>query len=198
MRGDLGQRFGYDTSVYYMQKDEVIFQDANRQNISGAQTRHYGLELSANYRITDSWLFSIDATVAEHQYDSRVDLLGSDGDIKGNDIDTAPNVFGSARLNWDFSTFSGQDSVAELEWVYMDDYYLDPDNEHKYDGHSLINLRVSSSLGESWRGTIRLTNLSDEEYAERADFGFGSYRYFVGQPRGAYVEMRYFFGASQG
>ena len=25
----------------------------------------------------------------------------------------------------------------------------------------------------------------------RADFGFGSYRYFVGEPRGAYLELAY-------
>ena len=193
LRGSLWQRLGYDTSVYYMQKDEVIFQDADRQNVSGAKTRHYGLELSANYRISDDWMFSLDATLAEHQYDSRVRLLGASEDIKGNDIDTAPNMFGSARLSWNFSGLSGQDSVAELEWVYMDEYYLDPDNAHKYDGHSLVNLRTSTSLGPRWQATVRVTNLLDEEYAERADFGFGQYRYFVGQPRGAYVEMRYFF-----
>jgi outer membrane receptor protein involved in Fe transport len=153
--------------------------------VSGAQTRHYGMELSLAYQLAADWLFSLDGNIAEHQYDSRVSLLGSDGDIKGNDIDTAPNVFGSARLNWDFSRLSGQDSVAELEWVYMDEYFLDPDNEHKYDGHSLLNLRVSSTLGPRWQATLRLTNLLDEQYAERADFGFGSYRYFVGQPRGA-------------
>ncbi|MBT6126023.1 MAG: hypothetical protein HOH70_12570, partial [Halieaceae bacterium] len=45
-----------------------------------------------------------------------------------------------------------------------------------------------------WRGTLRLTNLLEEDYAERADFGFGDYRYFVGQPLGAYVEVGYSFG----
>jgi outer membrane receptor protein involved in Fe transport len=76
----------------------------------------------------------------------------------------------------------------------MDEYFLDPDNQHKYDGHSLLNLRTSSSLGPRWQATLRVTNLLDEKYAERADFGFGQYRYFVGQPRGAYLELRYQFG----
>ena len=80
----------------------------------------------------------------------------------------------------------------------MDSYYLEPDNEHEYDGHSLLNLRISSSLGPRWSGGLRLTNLLDEDYAERADFGFGSYRYFVGQPRGAYLEVSYQFGAPRG
>ena len=82
----------------------------------------------------------------------------SSGDIEGNDIDTAPRRYGSARLGWDFNP----DSVAELEWVYMGRYYLEPDNEHKYDGHSLLNLRVSSQFSPQWRGTLRLTNLADK------------------------------------
>jgi outer membrane cobalamin receptor len=77
----------------------------------------------------------------------------------------------------------------------MDEYYLEPDNEHEYDGHSLLNLRVSSTLGSRWTAAVRVTNLLDEDYAERADFGFGEYRYFVGQPLGVYVELGYQFGA---
>ena len=193
IRGTWAERLSYDTSVYYMRKDNVIFQDSDRQNVSGARTRHYGLELGLDYRIAEAWQFGLDATFADHSYDSRIALLGSSGDIKGNDIDTAPEIFGSARLSWDFSQISGQDSVAEVEWVYMDEYFLDPDNQHKYDGHSLLNLRASSSLGPRWQATLRVTNLLDEKYAERADFGFGQYRYFVGQPRGAYLELRYRF-----
>ena len=197
LRGNWADRLSYDGSVYYMQKDQVIFQDSNRQNISGAKTRHYGLELSLDYQLTEHWQLGLDANASSHSYDSRINLLGSSGDIKGNDIDTAPEFFGSARLSWDFSSLTRQDSVAELEWVYMDEYFLDPDNQHKYDGHSLLNLRTSSSLGPRWLATLRLTNLLDEQYAERADFGFGQYRYFVGHPRGAYLELRYQFGVAE-
>lgn len=195
LRGDWQARLRYDASLFYMEKDEVIFQDADRQNISGASTQHYGTEISLEYLITNNWSFALDATVASHTYDSRVQLLGSSTDIKGNDIDTSPNVFGRARLGWDFSELTGEASRAELEWVYMDEYYLEPDNEHEYDGHSLLNLRVSSTFGQRWSGAVRVTNLLDEDYAERADFGFGSYRYFVGQPLGVYVELGYQFGA---
>ena len=56
-----------------------------------------------------------------------------------------------------------------------------------------FNLRVSSQFSQRWRGTLRLTNLLDEDYAERADFAFGNYRYFVGQPLGAFLEVGYAF-----
>ena len=198
LRGDWLGTTRYDVAVYYMHKDDVIFQDANRYNVSGAKTRHYGAELSVDYPINDSWSVGIDANVANHTYDSNIELLGSSGNIQGNDIDTAPKAFGSARLDWDFSTLAGRSSRAELEWVYMDSYYLEPQNNHQYDGHSLVNLRITSDLTPRWSAGLRLTNLLDEDYAERADFGFGEYRYFVGQPRGAYVQISYQFGATRG
>jgi outer membrane receptor protein involved in Fe transport len=196
LRGTWRQDLQYDLSVYHMNKDEVIFQDANRHNVSGARTRHYGAEVSLTYSFARDWLLQLDATAARHKYDSHMNLRGSSDDIKGNDIDTAPHIFGSTRLGWDFSRFAGRPARVELEWVYMDSYYLEPDNRHEYDGHSLLNLRFAGHLTERWRGALRMTNLLDEDYAERADFGFGEYRYFVGEPRGVYLEIAYRLGAS--
>ncbi len=193
-RGELSEHLVYDVSFYSMYKDEVIFQDADRQNISGAKTRHYGGELSLDYRITDHWYLGADFTAARHTYESRIDLLGSSGDIKGNDIDTAPRLFGSARVGWSGSALFGKPARAELEWVYMDEYYLEPDNEHEYEGHSLLNLRTSMTFSQRWSAALRITNLLNEDYAERADFGFGSYRYFVGQPTGVYLETTFALG----
>lgn len=189
LRGVAWQSLSYDVSAYSMSKDEVIFQDSDRQNVSGAKTSHVGVDVSLNYPLSDNWTLRLDGTWAEHKYDSRIQLLGSSGDIKGNLIDTAPKVFGSAGLAWDMTAATGLPGQAELEWVYMDSYYLEPDNLHEYDGHSLLNLRVTSQISERVSAAVRLTNLLDEDYAERADFGFGDYRYFVGQPLGAYIEI---------
>ena len=180
-----GDAWRYSLAAYLMHKRDVIFQDADRQNVSGARTRHYGLELEADYRFAEHWWLDLDLSLARHQYDSADRLLGSVGDIEGNDIDTAPRVFGSARLNRDLP---GWRSRAALEWVYMGSYYLEPDNEHEYDGHSLLNLRLQTQLTDSVALNLRLTNLLDDDYAERADYGFGN---FVGQPRGAYLELQW-------
>ncbi|CAA0100702.1 Vitamin B12 transporter BtuB [Halioglobus japonicus] len=194
LRGYWQRNTRYDVAVYYMNKEDVIFQDADRQNVSGAQTNHYGAEMSVDFLLTDNWSVGIDANYASHTYDNTIELLGSSGNINGNDIDTSPKAFGSARLGWDFSSLVNRNSRAELEWVYMDSYFLEPENEHEYNGHSLLNLRITSDLTPRWSAGLRLTNLLDVEYAERADFGFGEYRYFVGQPRGAYVQISYQFG----
>ena len=195
LRGQLSPELSYDLSFYSMNKDDVIFQDANRQNVSGAKTRHYGGELSIDYSFAENWYLGLDVSSARHTYDSRIELRGSSGDIKGNDIDTAPRVFGSARLGWDANALIGRQSQLELEWVYMDKYYLEPDNEHEYEGHSLLNLRFTADINERWGVGLRVTNLLDEDYAERADFGFGNYRYFVGQPMGVYFQTTFALGS---
>ena len=188
VRGLLGG-LRYDVGAFGMRKRDVIFQDADRQNISGARTRHEGLEFSAYWQGDSGWYAGIDATLARHRYDSNPDLLGSRLDIKGNDIDTAPRRFGSARVGRQWALAAGGELRGELEWVHMGRYYLDPDNLHEYEGHDLLNLRMTLLSGGPLSASLRVTNLLDEEYAERADFGFGSYRYFVGEPRGAYLEI---------
>ncbi|MFV0276245.1 MAG: TonB-dependent receptor, partial [Parahaliea sp.] len=185
----LDSHLGYSLSLYQMRKDDVIFQDADRYNVSGAKTLHRGAELSLDYRFARQWYAGLDFTFAKHTYDDDSRLLGVDQSIEGKDIDTAPRRFGSARLGW-----RGELARAELEWVYLDEYYLEPTNSYRYQGHQLLNLRASTPLGEGLSASVRVTNLLDEKYAERADYGFGQYRYFVGQPRSVYLELDYRFG----
>ncbi len=186
LRGQAWSQLDYSLSAYYMEKDDVIYQDVERQNVSGARTRHTGLELALNYQLSERWYAGMDMTVARHTYRNNPQLLGISQNIKGNDVDTAPHSFGSARLGWQRN---GQQ--VEAEWVYMDDYYLDPENDYRYSGHKLLNLRASTGLGKGFSAALRVTNLLDTDYAERADVGFGQYRYFVGLPRSAFLELRY-------
>ena len=63
-----------------------------------------------------------------------------------------------------------------------------------YSGHNLLNLRLMSQLTSKFKVGLRVTNLADENYAERANFGFGKHRYFVGEPRSLYVQLSYIPG----
>ncbi|GAB5414548.1 MAG: hypothetical protein Cons2KO_21510 [Congregibacter sp.] len=190
LRGSVS-RFDYDLSLYGMRKRDVIFQDADRQNVSGAQTEHLGLEFSLRWNGANGWYAAADGNIARHRYDSSANLLGSRLDIEGNDIDTAPRHFGSARLGKESKLESGQRLKLELEWVHMGEYFLEPDNQHEYEGHDLANLRAQLQVTPALQISARMTNLFDTDYAERADFGFGAYRYFVGEPRSLFVEFSY-------
>jgi iron complex outermembrane receptor protein len=75
----------------------------------------------------------------------------------------------------------------------MGRYFIDPSNDHEYEGHDLVNLRLTSQLTPNVRLHGQVKNLLDEEYADRADFAFGDYRFFPGRDRTYQVGVSYQF-----
>lgn len=185
-RGSVGA-LQAELTGYLMRKEDVIFQDADRRNVSGARTRHRGIEYSLSWPFATAWRLSADGTFALHEYDSgdRLQGLPAGVDIEGNAMDTAPRTFSSVRLAWE----PDPRTQLELEWLRMGRYYLEPTEQFDYPGHDLLHLRLSRQLSPAWSLAARVTNLLDEDYAERADYAFGEYRYFVGEPRGLFVEI---------
>jgi iron complex outermembrane receptor protein len=181
------QALFYDLSLFAMNKHNFIFQDSERQNISNGKTTHRGAEFAVKYDFSKNFYLTLAGTLATHKYANELTL--SRENILGNFIDTAPKHTGSAQLGW--VTDAGH--TLELEWVKMASYFLDPENSAEYTGHSVINLRASFLLSERLTLSARLLNLSDEDYAERADFAFGNYRYFVGEPRSLFAGIKYQF-----
>ncbi|MBD3648538.1 MAG: TonB-dependent receptor, partial [Pseudomonadales bacterium] len=180
IRGKRGA-LGYEFSVWTMKKDNFIFRDSNRTNVDNGETSHVGAEITLSYAFSDTLTGALYWSRARHEYDNNPDLASSD--IEGNLIDTAPEEFGSANLRWRPSS----KLLAELEWIHMGAYWEDPENLHKYDGHDLLNLRVSYHVNRNLETFVRILNLPDERYAERADFSFGEDRYFVGEPASLYL-----------
>lgn len=177
------QTLDYDLALYWMDKRHVIFQDTERHNVSGGHTRHYGLEWTLGGQLEHQWYWQTSGSLAKHSYQNTLKLTNVD--IAGNDMDTAPRQQFSARLG----RRGADDSVVELEWLHMGRYYLDPQNSASYPGHSLLHLRAQYPLSTDWQLGLRIINLTNRDYAERADIGFGQYRYFVGQPRAFYLSV---------
>lgn len=169
-----------DISLYQMEKDNVIFRDSNRVNVDNADTAHRGLEISASGNISNTLTATLAFTFARHEY-GKGELV-SGADVRGNDVDTAPRTLGSLQLGWTPS----DRSKLELELTHLGRYYTDPVNLNRYPGHNLVNLRASHTVSR-WRVFARVMNLTDRDYAERADLGFGNERYFVGEPRSVYL-----------
>lgn len=170
---------------YKMTKENVIFQDTNRQNVSNAETKHMGIELSLRKTLFESLIFDVNLGFAEHTYEKNWAI--SNDNIQGNYIDTAPKLLAGARLYWQIS----ENLDTRFEWVHMDKYYLDPENTAIYSGHNLFNLHTRWSLSQNVSFSLNINNIFDRDYAERADLGFGNYRYFVGLPRTAFLVLRY-------
>ena len=175
-----------EISVYSMKKDQVIVKDSAGFLVNDGQTDHEGIEWQTRLQVSDNWMLSTSASWAKHKY-SYARLYG-DVDIKGNDIDTAPRWQGSAHILYEPSSRTS----AELEWLYLGKYFLDPQNLHQYAGHKALNLHLQQTVN-NWKFSAHVNNITDELIADRADYAFGSYRYFVGDGRNISVELKYTF-----
>ena len=175
-----------EISVYSMKKDQVIVKDSAGFLVNDGQTDHEGIEWQSRLQVSDNWMLSTSASWAKHKY-SYARLYG-DVDIIGNDIDTAPRWQGSAHILYEPSSRTS----AELEWLYLGKYFLDPQNLHQYAGHKVLNLHLQQTV-KNWKFSAHVNNITDELIADRADYAFGSYRYFVGDGRNFSAELKYTF-----
>jgi len=181
------RQYRVEATTFAMKKDNFIFKDADRLNISDGKTEHWGIELQADAQARNGLYGGIAATYARHTYDFNRDGLSISESIEsGNDVDTAPRTLGSVRFGYNVPRWQ-----TELEWVHNGGYYLDAANEHEYEGHNLLNLRAVLRVREAWTFALRLNNLTDELYADRADFAFGEYRYFPGRGREIFFQVAY-------
>lgn len=174
-------------TIFDMRKRNVIFQDAERRNLSDGRTRHQGAELDLAWSPARGWLLSAQGSLARHRHTDNAmsTALGQSVPLRHRDIATAPRRMAAAQLGWRPT----EATHIELEWVRMGRYWLDLENRHRYPGHSLVHLRLRQQLTPALDVGLRLMNATDRSYAERGDFAFGQYRYFVGEPRSLYADL---------
>ena len=180
MRG-VGERFDHDVALYVQQTKHLIFRDANGFNVSDGRTESAGIEFAVAWNAGPHTL-DLAATYARHRYGFTRDVGGGERISDGNAVDTAPRWLGSAR--WRIESGRG---VSEFEVIRIGSYFANASNTARYDGHRLLNWRGAWDVTPRVRLFARVLNLLDAAYADRADFAFGSYRYFPGMPRQLYV-----------
>ncbi|UTA48369.1 TonB-dependent receptor [Simiduia sp. 21SJ11W-1] len=188
LRGQWAQ-FTYSTTAFHMKKDNVIFQNADRLNLNDGETEHQGLEYELHWQMNTRWDLALTGSLADHHYRSNVSAPGSSDTIAtdGNRLVSAPRNMNTLRLG-----YTHENTRAELEWVAMGRYYTDLENAHDYSGHNLLGLRFKHQLGDNLSLGARVKNLTNTDYAERADFSaFAGERYFIGEPRSLFVSIDY-------
>ena len=177
-----GSNWNYSASLYWMDKENEVLKDSSRMNLNGSHTKHQGFEVAVGYDLTNSLSLAGVYNLADHTYEN--DLVSGGQNINGNDIDTAPDHFGNLRLTYR----PAENLLAELELVHMGEYYTNPENTASYDGHDLLNLRLQYDVNDDFMIYLNALNITDEEYAERADFsGWVGDRYFPGEPARIFV-----------
>ena len=192
---EIGSRFENDKingsiSIYQSKKKNSIFRDAENFIVDNGKTDHEGVELSLDWLINTNNTISTSLTYGDHKYDFETDTSMREKIRIGNKIDTSPTLM--ANLIWDI--ILGDDNLLSFEIEHMSSYYTDAANLHKYDRHTLYHTRLNRNISPTLKGFIRIDNIFDKAYAERADFNaFGGDRYFPGLPREFYVGIEYTF-----
>jgi iron complex outermembrane receptor protein len=187
-------RFGemsVNTAVYAMRKSDLILRETNGFNVSNGATRHVGFEYEIR-RDGPRSVMTLNGTVARHQYDFSRAIEGGETIIDGNDVDTAPRNLHS--LSIDVGLGKGGTSAplhGALDVNYVDRYFLDAANTASYPGHVVANARISFKSPGNLNLALRVDNLFDTRYADRADFAFGNYRYFPARGRAVFLSFDY-------
>jgi outer membrane receptor protein involved in Fe transport len=177
----------WNIALFSMHKDGVIIRNSNSVLENSAKTTHEGIEVGVQQSLPADFYLDVAATYAEHRYASEV--FDKSLNVDGNRMDTAPRTLGSVQLGW-----RPANTRLELEWVHVGNYALNPENTFTYAGHDLLNFRASQQLSREWNVFFRVMNLTDQEYAERADVtaaGTVQPRYFVGLPRSVFVGVEW-------
>ena len=166
---------------------EVFFRDADGFNVTDGASRHHGIELDAGLELTETLSFAGSATWAIHEYAfDRPVSRGSETIVDGARLDTAPEWLWNLRALWTPTSRTG----FEAEWIHVGEYFTDAANSASYEGHDLFNLRARLAVSERVEVFGAVRNVFDTRYAERADFAFGSHRYFPGEPRAVSAGIR--------
>lgn len=179
-----------NAAVFAMKKRNVILRESNGFNVGNGATRHRGIEYELTAR-DDDWPVELRAagTIARHEYAFSRAIEGGETIVSGNEIDTAPRHVHTVELAAPFGERDAWLVAANIS--YVGSYWLDASNSARYGGHRVTNLRVTWNAPSLLRFTLRVDNLFDTAYADRADFAFGNYRYFPGRGRAAFLSVDY-------
>ena len=192
---ELGTKFESNSlngtmSLYQSKKKNSIFRDSENFIVDNGKTDHQGIELSLNWSVNSTNYVSTNITYGDHKYDFESDTSMREKIRVGNRIDTAPKLM--ANLIWDIDL--DNDSSIAFEIEHMSSYFTDAANLHEYEGHTLYHFRFNKEFTSSMKAYVRIDNVFDKAYAERADFNaFGGDRYFPGLPREFYFGLEYTF-----
>ena len=189
---EAGVRFDSDflqiaSSLFLQRADDVIFRDAEGFNVSDGETEGRGVEVECQFTIEEVGRLTFAGTFANHEYAFTRNAARGESIVSGNQIDSAPSALASVQWSRSF----GDHSDVELEIARVGAHYLNAANTARYGGHTLANLRANHRLSSNWTAFWRAMNLFDARYSDRADFAFGSYRYFPGDARRLFVGIEF-------
>jgi len=172
----------FSSAIYYMVIDDTIVRRENnagdRYYVNGDETIHKGIELSLASKLSDELTSKIAYSYSKHEFKGDK-VYGDNGQAQ------APSNVANIRLIYSPKQLAGL--TAMLEWEHVGSSWMDDDNNKRYHGHDVANIKLRYQLNSQLSLHARLINVTDSLYAESATINYGSERYTPGAPRQAYI-----------
>jgi outer membrane receptor protein involved in Fe transport len=103
-------------------------------------------------------------------------------------MEDAPRQIGNVVLGW----LAAPDGLGfAVEWARIGKYWMDAANTTRYPGHDLLSVRANLPVTSSVTLFGRLSNITDERYAESAAYTTArGEEYAPGMPRTFYLGVQ--------
>ncbi|MEO0785363.1 MAG: TonB-dependent receptor [Pseudomonadota bacterium] len=178
----------FDVAAYVAEKENFFFRDGDGLNVPDGETEHMGIEAAFDWQLMPDVLsLSGQVSWSDQNYTfERIVGSASNSIREGDPIDTAPEWLADLAVTW----IPADRLETQLSLDHVGEYTTNPAGTQTYPGHTVLNARASYVLRDSLEAFVIVRNLTDERYADRADFAFGNERYFPGEPLNATVGVR--------
>lgn len=197
IRGSKGA-FSYDTSIYfnrisdYLVSQEFVRSDESEyeKTTNAGRVSIRGIESVVEYRLNDSWRFSVTHTYTDNTYDKFVQsTIGASDDLSGKTLRRSPAHHYNTRIAWSPT----QGLNIELEGDFYSSYYADHANSPMalFTRDERVNLRVNYQY-DAWRFWVNGLNLTDT-LEDRATYSRGRMKFRTIDGRTIYGGFSYEF-----
>lgn len=173
VRTELSRVLSLEVSGYRLEKEDDILTyrnpvDGSTEAVNNGRTLHRGVEVQATARPA-SWLRLTAAySNAVHTYENWTVDPERGVDYTGNEIETAPREIGNFIASYLPGILPG--AQASVEWVLLGSYWMDPANTRRYEGHDLLNVRLSAPVTSALEAYLSVRNVTDERWAESSGY----------------------------
>lgn len=180
------EQFSWDLALYYMDVDDGIVNAYDqslgyRYLVNATRVVHKGVELAADWHLSDSLDLSLAFTRASHTFDDYQPFTG-------NEMMNAPEYIANVRARYSPAWLDGLTTM--LEWQAIGDYWMDDANTQQFDGYQLTHLKFSYKISDTLILNARAMNLFDEDYVQSAALSYGRSNIAPGEPRSLYAGVK--------
>jgi iron complex outermembrane recepter protein len=192
LRGAFGHWVEYDATGYDLEKSDDILTytrtDGSTEIQNAGRTKHCGIETSLGASLPRSMRLDVGWSYARHTLGTW--RPSASQDLTGKEMVSAPRHLGNVSFTYAPKSPSGL--RGSLQWEFVGRYWMDQTNTHRYPSHHLVHLRASAPVGHRVVASLRVLNLTNERYAETAQYTTARGEEFApGVPRTLYGGLQY-------